>query len=145
VVAWAVVWFIADYALYAAVYGALGSLVGRQQEVGQVTGLPAALLLVGYLGATFVPGDPESGMVVLGSILPPFAPMMMPMRVAAGGVPAGQLARPRPDRRLGGRGGVVRRPRLPGRHRADGRAHQGTRRAPLGHGAGLTTVPATRT
>ncbi len=39
VVAWAVVWFVAGYALYAAVYGALGSLVGRQQEVGQVTGL----------------------------------------------------------------------------------------------------------
>lgn len=92
VVAWAVVWFVAGYALYAAVYGALGSLVGRQQEVGQVTGLPAALLLVGYLGATFVPGDPDSGLVVLGSILPPFAPMMMPMRVAAGGVPAGEMA-----------------------------------------------------
>lgn len=92
VVAWAVVWFVAGYALYAAVYGALGSLVGRQQEVGQVTGLPAALLLVGYLGATFIPGDPDSGVFVLGSILPPFAPMMMPMRVAAGGVPAGEMA-----------------------------------------------------
>lgn len=92
VVGWAVVWFVAGYALYAAVYGALGSLVGRQQEVGQVTGLPAVLLLVGYLGATFVPGDPESGWVVVGSLLPPFAPMMMPMRVAAGGVPAGEMA-----------------------------------------------------
>ncbi|MGE0027566.1 MAG: ABC transporter permease [Thermoleophilia bacterium] len=92
VVAWAVVWFVAGYALYAAVYGALGSLVGRQQEVGQVTGLPAALLLVGYLGATVVPGDPDAGWVQLGSILPPFAPMMMPMRVAAGGVPPAQMA-----------------------------------------------------
>ena len=92
VVAWAVVWFVAGYALYSAVYGALGSLVGRQQEVGQVTGLPAALLLVGYLGATVVPGDPDATWVQVGSILPPFAPMMMPMRVAAGGVPAGQMA-----------------------------------------------------
>lgn len=92
VVAWAVVWFVAGYALYAAVYGALGSLVGRQQEVGQVTGLPAALLLVGYLGATVVPGDPDAGWIQLGSILPPFAPMMMPMRVAAGGVPPAQMA-----------------------------------------------------
>jgi len=92
VVAWAVVWFAVGYVLYAAVYGALGSLVGRQQEVGQVTGLPAALLLVGYLGATVVPGDPDATWVQVGSILPPFAPMMMPMRVAAGGVPAEQMA-----------------------------------------------------
>jgi ABC-2 type transport system permease protein len=92
VVAWAVVWFVGGYALYAAVYGALGSLVGRQQEVGQVTGLPAALLLVGYLGATFIPADPDAGLVVFGSILPPFAPMMMPMRVATGGVPPAQMA-----------------------------------------------------
>ncbi len=91
-VAWAVVWFVAGYALYAAVYGALGSLVGRQQEVGQVTGIPAALLLVGYLGATVVPGDPDAGWVVLGSILPPRAPMMMPTRGAAGGGPAGEMA-----------------------------------------------------
>jgi ABC-2 type transport system permease protein len=92
VVAWSIVWFVVGYALYSATYGALGSLVGRQQEVGQVTALPAALLVVGYLGATVVPGDPDGRLVVIGSILPPFAPMIMPMRVAVGGVPAGEMA-----------------------------------------------------
>jgi ABC-2 type transport system permease protein len=92
VVGWSIVWFVAGYALYSASYGALGSLVGRQQEVGQVTALPAALLVVGYIGTTIVPGDPDAQWIVVGSILPPFAPMMMPMRVAAGGVPAGQMA-----------------------------------------------------
>ena len=92
IVAWALVWFVAGYAVYSAVYGALGALVGRQQEVGQVTALPATLLLAGYLGATVVPGDPDGTWVTIASILPPFAPMMMPMRVAAGGVPAGQMA-----------------------------------------------------
>jgi ABC-2 type transport system permease protein len=62
------------------------------QEVGQVTALPAALLLVGYLGASVVVGDPDATWVQIGSILPPFAPMMMPMRVAVGGVPAAQMA-----------------------------------------------------
>lgn len=90
-VAWGLVWFVFGYALYSAAYGALGALVGRQQEVGQVTALPAMLLLVGYLGATFIPGAPESAWVTVGSILPPFAPMMMPMRVAVGGVPAWEM------------------------------------------------------
>lgn len=92
VVAWGLVWFVVGYALYSAVYGALGALVGRQQEVGQVTAFPAALLLLGYLAATVIPGDPEATWVQVGSILPPFAPVMMPMRVATGGVPAGEMA-----------------------------------------------------
>ena len=92
VVAWGLVWFVVGYALYSAVYGALGALVGRQQEVGQVTAFPAMLLLLGYLAATVIPGDPEALWVQVGSILPPFAPVMMPMRVATGGVPPEQMA-----------------------------------------------------
>lgn len=92
VVAWGLVWFVVGYLMYSAAYGALGALVGRQQEVGQVTAIPAGLLLLGYLGSTFLPGDPDATWVQVGSILPPFAPMMMPMRVAAGGVPAAEMA-----------------------------------------------------
>jgi ABC-2 type transport system permease protein len=92
VVAWGLVWFVVGYALYSAAYGALGALVGRQQEVGQVTAFPAGLLLLGYLATTVIPGDPEAVWVQVGSILPPFAPMMMPMRVATGGVPAPEMA-----------------------------------------------------
>lgn len=91
-VAWALVWFVAGYLLYSAIYGALGSLVGRQQEVGQVTALPAILLLAGYVMSTAVASDPGAGWVAVLSVLPPFAPMMMPVRVAVGGVPAAQMA-----------------------------------------------------
>jgi ABC-2 type transport system permease protein len=92
VVAWGLVWFVVGYALYSAVYGALGALVGRQQEVGQVTAFPAMLLLLGYLATTVIPSDPEAVWVQVLSILPPFAPVMMPMRVATGGVPPEQMA-----------------------------------------------------
>ena len=91
VVAWSLVWFVVGYAANAATYGALGSLVGRQQEVGQVTAPGDGSSWVGYLGATVVPGDPDATWIQIGSILPPCAPMM-PMRVAAGGVPTGQMA-----------------------------------------------------
>lgn len=87
-----VVWFAAGYALYASAYGALGALVGRQQEVGQVTAPLAILLLVGYLGAAFGAGDPEGALVRLMSLLPPFAPMVMPLRMATGTVGVGEVA-----------------------------------------------------
>jgi len=57
-----------------------------------VTAFPAGLLLLGYLAASIIPGDPDAAWVQIGSILPPFAPLMMPMRVATGGVPAGEMA-----------------------------------------------------
>ena len=79
-------------ALDSAADGALGALVGRQQEVGQVTAFPAMLLLVGYVAATVIPSDPEAAWVQVLSVLPPFAPVMMPMRVATGGVPPAQMA-----------------------------------------------------
>ena len=88
---WGLAWFLAGYALYGAAYGALGALVGRQQEVGQATAPLAMLLLVGYLGSTFAVGDLEAWWVRPLSLLPPFAPMMMPMRIAGDAVSAGEV------------------------------------------------------
>jgi ABC-2 type transport system permease protein len=46
---------------------------------------------VHVLGVSILPGDPSSGLVETLSMLPMFAPTLMPMRVAMGGVPAWQL------------------------------------------------------
>lgn len=85
-------WFILGYAFYATLYGAAGALVGRQEEVQNVAfpiGLP---LLVAYLaGFTSLFGDVSSFTKVL-SFLPPTAPISMPVRLAAGPVPAWQIA-----------------------------------------------------
>ncbi len=88
-----VVWFVAGYALYASAYGALGALVGRQQEVGQVTAPLALLLLAGYLAAAvFGAGDPEGTLIQVLSFIPPFAPLVMPLRIATDTVSAGAVA-----------------------------------------------------
>lgn len=87
-----VVWFAAGYALYASAYGALGALVGRQQEVGQVTAPLAVLLLVAYLAAAVLgAGDPEGTLVQVLSLLPPFAPLLMPLRIATDTVGLGEV------------------------------------------------------
>jgi ABC-2 type transport system permease protein len=88
---WGLVWFLAGYALYGAAYGALGALVGRQQEVGQATAPLALLLVCGYLASNFSAGDLESWWVRPLSLLPPFAPMMMPMRIAGDAVSTGEV------------------------------------------------------
>jgi ABC-2 type transport system permease protein len=84
-VAWGLAWFVAGYALYATAYGALGALVGRQQEVGQVTAPVLLLLLAGYLAsATVGASNPDGGAARLLSLIPPFSPMVLPVRIAAG-------------------------------------------------------------
>ena len=93
-VAWGLVWFVVGYALYAAAYGALGALVGRQQEVGQVTAPLAMLLLAGYLSAAFAAAEPDGTLATVLSLLPPLAPLVMPVRIAAGAVGAGEIAIP---------------------------------------------------
>ncbi|MGE3141373.1 MAG: ABC transporter permease, partial [Thermoleophilia bacterium] len=82
-IVWGVVWFVAGYALYASAYGALGALVGRQQEVGMVTAPLAILLLVAYLTVAVVgAGDPDGTLIAVLSYIPPFSPLVMPLRIA---------------------------------------------------------------
>ena len=80
------------YAFYATLYGAAGALVGRQEEVQNVAfpiGLP---LLVAYIsGFSSLFGQVSPFTKVL-SFLPPTAPIAMPVRMAAGPVPAWQIA-----------------------------------------------------
>ena len=77
-------WFLLGYALYACGYAAMGALVDRQEEVsGAVT--PITFLLVGtFFLAVVAQGEPDSPLAVAGSLFPLTAPMVMPMRVAAG-------------------------------------------------------------
>jgi len=91
-IGWGLVWFVVGYLLYAAAYGALGALVGRQQEVGQVTAPLAMLLLAGYLSAAYTASDPGGSLATTLSLIPPLSPLVMPVRIAAGTVGAGEVA-----------------------------------------------------
>ena len=88
-----VLWFILGYTIFALLFGALGSLVSRQEDIGAVT-TPLTLLVIGpyYLAVFLIPQQPDSTLVRILSEVPIFAPFMMPMRVALGSVPAWELA-----------------------------------------------------
>ncbi len=85
VILWVVAWFALGYALYAMVYGALGSLVSRSEDSGSVSGTVTAVLIVAYFAAFTSVGRPESAAARVVSLFPLTAPLSMPNRVAMGG------------------------------------------------------------
>jgi ABC-2 type transport system permease protein len=84
VLAWAVVWFVLGYGLYAMVYGALGSLASRTEDAQSVAGPISAVLVAGYFASFAAIGQPDSGWARLLSLFPLTAPLAMPNRIAMG-------------------------------------------------------------
>ena len=84
-------WFLLGFAFYATAYAAAGALVSRQEEA-QNAAFPMTLVLMGaYFLATFsISGDNQ--LVRIASLLPPFAPMTMPMRIALGRATSAEIA-----------------------------------------------------
>jgi ABC-2 type transport system permease protein len=93
IVVWALVWFLLGYLVYGLLFAALGALVSRQEDVGGVT-TPAlmAIILPYVLGSSVLPSDPDNTLVGALSIVPLFAPTIMPMRIAMGVAPAWEIA-----------------------------------------------------
>jgi ABC-2 type transport system permease protein len=91
-IVWFVVWFVLGFALYATVFAGLGSLVSRQEDAQSVV-TPATLpLLASYFVGFAAVANPESTLARVTSIVPFSAPMVMPVRIAAGSPPAWQIA-----------------------------------------------------
>ena len=79
-----IVWFLGGYALYSTLFALAGSLVSRQEDAPGASA-PIMTALVGAYLLVFVFGYvPESGASRILSLIPPIAPFLMPMRMAAG-------------------------------------------------------------
>ncbi|HEY8815852.1 MAG TPA: ABC transporter permease [Candidatus Dormibacteraeota bacterium] len=77
-------WFALGFVFFALIFAAGGSMVSRQEDLGAVVA-PISMLLVGtYLAYFWVLANPTSPVAVALSLLPPFAPILMPARMAAG-------------------------------------------------------------
>jgi ABC-2 type transport system permease protein len=83
-VAWIVMlWFVLGYVFYATAFAAAGSLVSRIEDAQNAAFPLTMVLMVGYLTAAFsIAGDNPVLQVM--SLLPPFAPVTMSVRMAAG-------------------------------------------------------------
>jgi ABC-2 type transport system permease protein len=84
VLAWVVVWFVLGYALYAMLYGAVGSLASRTEDAQSVAGPVIAILIAGYFASFTTIGSPDTALARILSIFPMTAPLAMPNRMAMG-------------------------------------------------------------
>ncbi|WP_431929858.1 ABC transporter permease [Amycolatopsis tucumanensis] len=86
-VVWLIVWYLLGFLMYSIVFAGLGALVSRQEDVGGAVTPALFFVIAGYVvGISVLPSNPGSGLVALLSVIPVFAPTLMPMRLAMGGV-----------------------------------------------------------
>ncbi len=84
-------WFLLGFLLYATAYSAVASLVSRQEEVQGAIAPIAIFQIVGYLLMYATLANPTSPLVIVCSLLPPFAPIVMAVRMASSDVPSWQV------------------------------------------------------
>jgi ABC-2 type transport system permease protein len=77
-------WFILGYTFYAFLYAAVGSTVSRQEDLQGAMMMPIVLIVPGYLLALIAAENPDGLVPTIGSMMPPWAPFVMPVRIAAG-------------------------------------------------------------
>jgi ABC-2 type transport system permease protein len=86
------IFFLGGFFLYSGLAAALGSSVSGEQEVQQFSFILISPLVVSVVLLPFVLGNPNSTTAVVLSLLPPFTPIIMYMRICAQMPPAWQVA-----------------------------------------------------
>jgi ABC-2 type transport system permease protein len=81
--AWFLVFFIVGFLVLACLFAVAGALASRTEDVQQ-TAMPLNMLVVGmFFGSLFLKGTA----LTIASFVPPLSAILMPARLAAGGVP----------------------------------------------------------
>ena len=87
-----VLWFVLGFAFYSTLYGSLGSLASRSEDAQAAAGPVIGLVAGTYVLAIMAMTNPTAGWVTIVSMLPPTAPIIMPLRAALVSVPPWQIA-----------------------------------------------------
>jgi ABC-2 type transport system permease protein len=91
-IAYAVIFFILGYFLYATLAAFLGSLVSRIEDVQQMITPMTLLVVAGFMIAMFGLGKPDSPIIIVTSYIPFFTPMIMFLRVGMLNIPVWEAA-----------------------------------------------------
>jgi len=81
-----VLWFLLGFSFYSTVYAGAGSLVARHQNASNAAGPINILVMIGYFVGLISASGPAAGnqVVRIASLLPPFAPTTMSLRMIQG-------------------------------------------------------------
>jgi ABC-2 type transport system permease protein len=77
-------WFVLGFALYAAMFAVAGSLAARVEDLQSSSGPITLVVALSFIGAVTAASDPEGTLATALSFIPTTAPMVMPIRSAAG-------------------------------------------------------------
>ncbi|MGH3436404.1 MAG: ABC transporter permease [Sciscionella sp.] len=92
IIAWSVLWYVLGFFLFSSMLAAAASLVSRQEELPSVITPVTMLLLIPYIvGVSQIFTNPDSKLVEVLSLIPPFSPILMPTRIALDVAPAWQV------------------------------------------------------
>jgi ABC-2 type transport system permease protein len=80
-------WFVLGYALYSCLFAVGGALASRSEELQATTGPVTMVTMVSFFAAIAAGGDPGSTVARIATFFPPSAPMVLPIRSAAGELP----------------------------------------------------------
>jgi len=85
-------WFIFGFVLYSTLFALAGSCVSRQEDAQGAAAPISILFTAAYLAVFALGSSPESTVTRVVSILPPFAPLLMPLRIAVGAASVVEIA-----------------------------------------------------
>jgi ABC-2 type transport system permease protein len=78
-------WFVLGFAFYASGYAVAGSLVSNNEDAQNASFPLTLLLMAGYfVSGSALGGGADTALLRILSIVPPFSPMVMPLRQVAG-------------------------------------------------------------
>ncbi|MFE0021363.1 ABC transporter permease [Amycolatopsis sp. NPDC059021] len=90
---WGLVWYLLGFLLYATIYGAMGSLVSRQEDTQSVVGPVNMVLIVGFIvGFNLLIQSPDGTAAKVLSLVPLFSPILMPARISTGAAAGWEIA-----------------------------------------------------
>jgi ABC-2 type transport system permease protein len=79
-----ILWFIGGFLLYSTLFALAGSFVSRMEDAQSAAAPITTAFTMGYILVFTFGGDPEGVVARVLSILPPFAPLLMPLRMVTG-------------------------------------------------------------
>ncbi len=79
-----VFWFLLGFVLYSTLFALAGSFVSRQEDAQSASAPISMVFTIGYLAVFALGTNPTSTVTRIVSVLPPFAPLLMPLRMSVG-------------------------------------------------------------
>ncbi|MCU1390618.1 MAG: ABC-type Na+ efflux pump permease component-like protein [Ilumatobacteraceae bacterium] len=79
-----IAWFVVGFVLYSTLFALAGSFVSRQEDAQSAAAPISMVFTAAYLTVFALGGAPYSTAARIVSVLPPFAPLLMPLRISIG-------------------------------------------------------------